>query len=78
MEVKAERPVFDVVNVERAALLKGDVATAGDLSETGEAGFDRKEERAVTISLKFPGDESARTNEGDVATNDVPELREFV
>ena len=43
-EIKAERPVLDVINIKGAALFKGDVAAAGDLGETGETGLDGEQE----------------------------------
>ena len=69
---------MDIVDVEGAAFFERDVAAAGDLGETGEAGFDGEEERAVAIVLQFAWDESAGADEGDVAFPDVEELGEFV
>jgi len=78
LKVEGERPVFDVIEVERTTFFKRDVATAGDLGEAGEARLNREEKRAVAVFLQFPRDEGTWADKGDVAADDVPELGEFV
>ena len=78
LEVEEERPVLDIVEVDGAALGEGDVAPAGDLGETGKTGFDRQEETTVAVVAKLAWNEGAGTDEGDVATDDIEKLGEFV
>lgn len=42
-EIKAERPILDVIEVEGATFVKSDVAATGDLSEAGQPRFHRQE-----------------------------------
>ena len=41
MDVEGDGPVLNIVDVESAALVEGNVATTGNLREASEAGFDR-------------------------------------
>lgn len=77
-EIKPNRPILDVIEVESAAFFEGDAAAAGDLSEAGHARLNGKEERAVAVAAELAGDEGAGADERDVAADNVEELRELV
>src|SRR6185312_5309730 len=85
LEVHAEGPVLDVVQVEGKALLAGDVGTARHLPEPGDAGQEvgallgRLSEVALQrLDLARRQRQRARADDAHLAAQDVEELRELV
>src|SRR5215207_1400947 len=83
LDVEADRPVFDVVEIVLDALLERGVATpAVDLRPAGDARLDLVAEHvlrdAVLELLDEVGPLGAWTDEGHVPPEHVPELRQFV
>lgn len=77
--VEPEGSLLDITDVEFEFFFDGEVGTAGDLGQSGDAGLDF--EAAFLSGVPF-GDlghvEGARADEGHLAKEDVEELGEFV
>src|SRR5689334_5012231 len=70
---------LDVLQVQLDPALEGDVASAADLPETGEAGLDgQAAPRARVVLFYFRGHGRARADDRHVAAQDVEKLRHLV
>ena len=78
LNIESDGPVLDIVDVEGATFVEGDIAAAGNLRKASEAGFDREDKTAITVVFKLDWLESARANKRDVATQNVDELRQLI
>src|SRR5687767_7556465 len=79
LEIEAQRPVVDVLQVEFHPLLEVDRVPARDLPEAREAGADAEAAPSPGLVLRhFGGHRRTGTHEAHVAAEDVPHLGEFV
>src|SRR5207237_8085326 len=80
VEIEAERPVFDVLQIQLHPVIERDLVTPGrDLPEAGEPGTDRKASVLPgLVPRDFAGKRRARPDEAHVAEQDVDDLRQLV
>src|SRR5260370_4611831 len=77
MEPKA--PVLDVFEVKRHVGVEGRIATRGDLPQASETRFHVEAAKVLdVVTLEVVNGVGTRAYKAHVATQDVPELRDFV
>src|SRR5258708_35401274 len=78
-QIEPKAPVLDVFEVERHVGVKGRIATRGDLPQASEARFHVEAAKVLdVVALEVVNGVGARAYKAHVATQDVPELRDFV
>src|SRR5215212_7679437 len=79
LEVEAERPGADVVEVEADHVVEGDLAAAADLPEAGDPGHrPQPPVLPVLVLVDLGGDRRARADQAHLAPEDVQQLGQLV
>src|SRR5437867_688581 len=79
LQVEAERPVLDVVDVEHDPFVEAELAATADLPQAGDAGYDLEAAPLpLFVALDLVGDRWTWPNQAHLTPQHVPELRNLV